>query len=68
MVRHHISTLALQQVTSELKKIFKMKFAIVFAALFAVAFAGVVPNNPDAVATIVSQSSDIDPQGNFNFA
>ncbi|XP_031639241.1 larval cuticle protein 65Ag1-like [Contarinia nasturtii] len=40
-----------------------MKFVVALVALFAVALAA--PQNPDASATIVQQTSDIDPQGNF---
>lgn len=42
-----------------------MKFLVVLAFAFAVAAA--VPVNPDALASIIEQNADIDPQGNFQY-
>lgn len=44
-----------------------MKFLIAFAAIVAVAIAA-PPANPEAIATIVNQQADIDPQGNYQSA
>lgn len=46
-----------------------MKFFVVFALVCAVAAAAPAgSNNPDALATIVEQNADIDPQGNFQYS
>lgn len=47
----------------------KMKFLVVLAFVFAVAAAAPANlDNPDALATIVEQNADIDPQGNFQYS
>lgn len=62
---NHIQ-LAHQLVICKIPKI-KMKFLIAFAAIVAVAIAA-PPANPEAIATIVNQQADIDPQGNYQSA
>lgn len=46
-----------------------MKFLVVIAFVIAVAAAAPAgSSNPDALATIVEQNADIDPQGNFQYS
>ena len=45
-----------------------MKFVIVFAALIAASAAALLPASPDALAYVVSQTADIDPHGNYQYA
>lgn len=62
------STTKINQPTNQPSK-FNMKFLVVFALVLAVAVAAPANlPNADSSAVIVEQSSNIDPQGNFEYS